>query len=175
MDYSHNSAHILLCLSLSWVTSLLALFVFELNDLPSCPIFEQLKITMYYDLQTAKQFDRFFFVKLFYWFHFHVDFFLDLCEKDWVLSKCKLIWIYIAKVATRGSSVQDGIYALGKAHVHSTSSQKFPERCLWNGLFCLPVYLLSHFPSLQLVQGNTSTGVFVGGCRPLTHSTFHFL
>ena len=43
------------------------------------------------------------------------------------------LYIYIAKVATRGSSVQDGIYALGKAHVHSTSSQKFPRCCLWNG------------------------------------------
>ena len=28
------------------------------------------------------------------------------------------------------SSVQDGIYALGKAHMRS---QKFPQLCLWNG------------------------------------------
>ena len=49
---------------------------------------------------------------------------------------------------------------------------------LW-GLLCLPgVYLVSHFPSLRRVQGSTPTGVFEGGCRPLTHSSlgfpFHF-
>ena len=46
-------------------------------------------------------------------------------------------------------------------------------------LLCPPVYLLGHFPSLRQVQGNTPTGIFVGGCRPLTHSSlgfpFHFL
>ena len=31
------------------------------------------------------------------------------------------------------SSVQGGIYALGKAYMRSTPSQKFPQRCLWNG------------------------------------------
>ena len=36
-------------------------------------------------------------------------------------------------------------------------------------LLCPPVYLLSHFPSLQHVQGSTPT-VFKGGCQPLTHS-----
>ena len=41
---------------------------------------------------------------------------------------------------------------------------------LWR-LLCLPVYLLSHFPSLRHVQGSTPTGVFEGGCRPWTHSS----
>ena len=48
---------------------------------------------------------------------------------------------------------------------------------LWE-LLCPPVYLLSHFLSLRHVQGSTSTGIFKGGCRPLTHSSlgfpFHF-
>ena len=30
------------------------------------------------------------------------------------------------------SSVQDGIYALGKAHMRSTPFLSFPRRCLWN-------------------------------------------
>ena len=41
-----------------------------------------------------------------------------------------------------------------------------------------PVYLLGHFPSLRHVQGSTPTGVFEGGCQPLTHFSlgfpFHF-
>ena len=48
-------------------------------------------------------------------------------------------------------------------------------------LWCLlfpPVYLLGNFPSLQHVQGSTSTKIFEGGCRPLTNSSlglaFHF-
>ena len=48
---------------------------------------------------------------------------------------------------------------------------------LW-GLFCLPVYLLGCFPSIRHAQGSIPTGVFKGGCQPLTHSSlgfpFHF-
>ena len=47
------------------------------------------------------------------------------------------------------------------------------------GLPFPPVYLLGHFSSFWLAQGSTPTGVFEGGCRPLTHSSlgfpFHFL
>ena len=42
-------------------------------------------------------------------------------------------------------------------------------------LWGLPFYLLVHFPSLQHVQGSTSTGVFEGGCWPLKHSSLGFL
>ena len=35
-------------------------------------------------------------------------------------------------------------------------------------LLCPLVYLLSYFPSLQLVQGSTHAGVFEGGCQQLT-------
>ena len=45
---------------------------------------------------------------------------------------------------------------------------------LW-GLLYLPFYLLGHFPSLQHVQGCTSTGVVEGGCWPLKHSSLGFL
>ena len=48
------------------------------------------------------------------------------------------------------------------------------ESHLW-GLLCLPVYLTGHFPSLWHVQGSTSTGVFKGGCWPLTHSSLGLL
>ena len=45
-------------------------------------------------------------------------------------------------------------------------------------LMVSPVYLPGHFLSLWHVQGSTSTGVFDGGCRTLTHASlgfaFHF-
>ena len=65
-------------------------------------------------------------------------------------------------------------------NVSSTSTLHiFRETHYLRGLLCLPgVYLVSHFPSLRRVQGSTPTGVFEGGCRPLTHSSlgfpFHF-
>ena len=48
---------------------------------------------------------------------------------------------------------------------------------LWR-LICPPVSLLGHSPWLRRVQGSTSTWVFEGGCRRLTHASlgfpFHF-
>ena len=44
---------------------------------------------------------------------------------------------------------------------------------LW-WMLCLPVYLLSHFPSLQHVQGSTSTVVLKGRGWPLTYSSLGF-
>ena len=55
-----------------------------------------------------------------------------------------------------------------KLHIFQDASH------LW-GLLYLPFYLLGHFPSLQHVQGSTSTGVFEGGCWPLKHSSLGFL
>ena len=56
----------------------------------------------------------------------------------------------------------------------SSTLQIFREAShLW-GLLCPPVYLLSHFPALQHVQGNAPTGVFQGGCQPSTHSSLGF-
>ena len=59
----------------------------------------------------------------------------------------------------------------------SSTFQIFREASHLCGLLCPPVYLLGHFPSLRQVQGNTPTGIFVGGCRPVSasRSTFYFL
>ena len=71
---------------------------------------------------------------------------------------------------------------LGFVPAGSVSSSSAPQifqdtSHLW-GLLCPPVYLLGRFPSLRHVQDSTPTGVFEGGCRPLTHSSpglsFHF-
>ena len=40
---------------------------------------------------------------------------------------------YAPIFAVQSSSVRKGIYALGKAHMRSTPSQRFSQRCLWNG------------------------------------------
>ena len=57
---------------------------------------------------------------------------------------------------------------------NSSTLKLFQEAShLW-GLHCPPVCLLVHFPPLWHVQGSTSTGVFEGGRRPLTHSGLGF-
>ena len=40
---------------------------------------------------------------------------------------------YAPMFVVQSSSVQNGVYALGKAHMRSTPSQTFSQRCLWNG------------------------------------------
>ena len=48
------------------------------------------------------------------------------CFSDWWwLPECSA-----GECCNNSSSVQDGSFALGKAHI---VSQKFPQRCLWNG------------------------------------------
>ena len=51
----------------------------------------------------------------------------------------------------------------------SSTLQIFREANHLRWLLCPPVYLLNHFPSFRHVLGSTSTGVFQGGCQPLTH------
>ena len=64
---------------------------------------------------------------------------------------------------------------VSQAPQHFRSSKK---QAICEVLHCPPVYLLGHFPSLRHIQGSIPTGVFEGGCGPLTHSSlgfsFHF-
>ena len=46
-----------------------------------------------------------------------------------IMSCCKLCMVCV-QVPVQFSSVHGGIYALGKAHMHSTPSQKFLQRRL---------------------------------------------
>ena len=51
--------------------------------------------------------------------------------------RCAGAWGEGVGSSVQFSSVQDGIYALGKAHNYTLHpvSQKFPQRCLWNGSY----------------------------------------
>ena len=64
---------------------------------------------------------------------------------------------------------------LGNMHEGSVSSssilQIFRDASHLRWLLWPQVYLLCRFPSLRHVQGSTPTGIFEGGCRPLTHSS----
>ena len=59
------------------------------------------------------------------------------------------------KTVKKFSSVQEGIYALGKSHMRSTPSlRSFPKRCLWNSS---NVLLIDDDP-LSSFQGRSSSG-----------------
>ena len=85
-------------------------------------------------------------------------------------------------LSTPLSSRRSMVWCLWLVPAGSVSSSSTPQifreaSHLW-GLLCPPVYLLGRFPSLRHAQGSTPTGVFEGGCRPLTYSNlgfpFHF-
>ena len=66
-----------------------------------------------------------------------------------------------------------GFVLVGSVSSFSTLKIFWEASHLW-GLLCPPVYLLGRFPSLQHVQGSTPTGIFKGGCQPLTHPSLGF-
>ena len=92
-------------------------------------------------------------------------------------------------LSTPLSSRKSMVWCLWLVPAGSVSSSSTPQTFrgashLWGllcppvWLLCPPVYLLGRFPSLRHAQGSTPTGVFEGGCRPLTYSNlgfpFHF-
>ena len=108
----------------------------------------------------------------------------------WNSPKCSSVWRWPFLVLSRkivqrflfprfsspGDRWCDVIGFVTAGSVSSSSTcQIFRDasQLLW--LLCPPVCLLGHFPSLRHVQGSTPTGVFEGGCRPLTHSSLGFL